>query len=42
LLVPGRRDGGKTYLYAVLDDASRMVPYAAFYLAENAACFRTL
>lgn len=40
LLVPGRRDGGKTYLYAFLDDASRMVPYAAFYLAENAACFQ--
>jgi putative transposase len=40
LLVPGRRDGGKTYLYAFLDDASRMVPYAAFYLVENAACFQ--
>lgn len=40
LLVPGRKDGGKTYLYAFLDDASRMVPYAAFYLAENAACFQ--
>ena len=40
LLVPGRRDGGKTYLYAFLDDASRMVPFAAFYLAENAACFQ--
>ena len=40
LLVPGRRDGGKTYLYAFLDDATRMVPYAAFYLAENAACFQ--
>lgn len=40
LLVPGRRDGGKTYLYAFLDDASRIVPYAAFYLAENAACFQ--
>lgn len=40
LLVPGRRDGGKTYLYALLDDASRMVPFAAFYLAENAACFQ--
>jgi putative transposase len=42
LLVPGRRDGGKTYLYAFLDDASRMVPFAAFYLAENAACFKDL
>jgi putative transposase len=40
LLIPGRRDGGKTYLYAFLDDASRMVPYAAFYLVENAACFQ--
>lgn len=40
LLIPGRRDGGKTYLYAFLDDASRMVPYAAFYLIENAACFQ--
>lgn len=40
LLVPGRRDGGKTYLYAFLDDASRMVPYAAFYRVENAACFQ--
>lgn len=40
LLVPGRRDGGKTYLYAFLDDASRMVPFAAFYLVENAACFQ--
>lgn len=40
LLIPGRRDGGKTYLYALLDDASRMVPYAAFYLVENAACFQ--
>lgn len=40
LLVPGRRDGGKTYLYAFLDDASRMVPFAAFYLAENAACYQ--
>jgi len=40
LEVPGRRDGGKTYLMAFLDDASRVVPYAAFYLAENAACFQ--
>src|SRR4051812_8675200 len=40
LLVPGRRDGGKTYLYAFLDDASRMVPFAAFYRVENAACFQ--
>jgi transposase InsO family protein len=40
LLVPARRDGAKTYLYAFLDDASRMVPFAAFYLAENAACYQ--
>lgn len=40
LLVPGRRDGGKTYLYAFLDDATRMVPFAGFYAAENAACFQ--
>ena len=40
LLVPGRRDGGQTYLYAFVDDASRLVPYAAFYAFENAACFQ--
>jgi transposase InsO family protein len=40
LVVPGRRDGGKTYLYAFLDDATRMVPFAGFYGAENAACFQ--
>ncbi len=44
LLVPGRRngDGGgpKTWLYAFLDDATRMVPFAAFYPVENAACFQ--
>jgi putative transposase len=40
LLVPGRREGTKTYLYALLDDASRVVPFAAFYGAENAACFQ--
>ena len=40
LLVPGRRDGGKTYLYAFLDDATRMAPFAGFYGAENAACFQ--
>ncbi len=40
LLVPGRRDGAKTYLYAMLDDATRMVPFAAFYRVENAACFQ--
>lgn len=40
LLVPGRRDGGKTYLIAFLDDATRMVPFGAFYASENAACFQ--
>jgi transposase InsO family protein len=40
LLVPGRRDGGKTYLIAFLDDATRMAPFAAFYASENAACFQ--
>lgn len=39
LRIPGRRDGSKTYLIALLDDASRLVPYAAFYPVENAACF---
>ncbi len=36
----GRRDGGKTYAYALLDDATRMVPFAGFYGAENATCFQ--
>jgi transposase InsO family protein len=40
LVVPGRTQGPKTYLYAFLDDATRAVPFAAFYLAENAACFQ--
>lgn len=39
LLTPGHRGGQKTYLYAFLDDATRLVPFAAFYDAENAACF---
>lgn len=39
LLVAGSRKRRKTYLHALLDDASRVVPYAAFYGAENAACF---
>ncbi len=38
LLAPGRR-GVKTYLHALIDDASRIVPFAAFYGSENAACF---
>jgi transposase InsO family protein len=40
LLVPGRSEGPKTYLYTFLDDASRMSPYSAFYQLENAACFQ--
>lgn len=40
LLVPGRREGKKTYLYAFLDDATRVVAYGAFYAAENASCFQ--
>jgi transposase InsO family protein len=40
LLTPGRRDGGKTYLVAFLDDATRMVPFAAFYASEGAGCFQ--
>ncbi|MCP5028749.1 MAG: DDE-type integrase/transposase/recombinase [Actinomycetia bacterium] len=40
LQVPGRRKGAKCYLYAFLDDATRMVPYAGFYNVENAACFQ--
>jgi len=42
LLCAGSADprGSKTYLIAFLDDASRTVPYAAFYPSENAACFQ--
>lgn len=40
LLQPGRRHGAKTYLHAFLDDASRLVPFAAFYRAESSACFQ--
>jgi transposase InsO family protein len=40
LLVPGRREGKRSYLYAFLDDATRIVPYAAFYAVENASCFQ--
>lgn len=40
LLEPGRRRGRKTYLHALLDDASRLVPFAAFYGAESSACFQ--
>jgi len=40
LVQPGRRDGAKTYLHAFIDDASRLVPFAGFYLAETSACFQ--
>ncbi len=40
LLDPGRRRGTKSYLHAFLDDASRLAPFAAFYPAENSACFQ--
>lgn len=40
LLEPGRRRAVKTYLHAFIDDASRLVPFAAFYLTENSACFQ--
>ena len=35
---PGRPRGERTYLIALIDDASRLVPHAAFYPAETAAC----
>lgn len=38
LRVPGRRRGPKTYLLALLDDTSRLVPFAAFYPAESSPC----
>lgn len=38
LLSPGRKRGEKTYLIALIDDASRLVPHAAFYRSEGAAC----
>jgi len=30
----------KTYLFAVIDDHSRLIPHAAFYLRENIDCYR--
>jgi putative transposase len=30
----------KTYLFAVIDDHSRLIPHAQFYLRENIACYR--
>lgn len=40
LLEPGRSRGTKTYLHALLDDASRLVPFAAFDRSESSACFQ--
>lgn len=37
---PGRTEGAKTYLSAFMDDATRIVPYGAFYSSDNAACFQ--
>ena len=36
-MVDGRRR--KTYLIAFIDDHSRLIPYARFYLSENLSCF---
>ena len=36
-IVDGRAK--KTYLIAFIDDHSRLIPYARFYLSENLACF---
>jgi len=38
VFVEGQKKG-KTYLLALLDDATRLVPYAAFALRENTAAF---
>jgi transposase InsO family protein len=38
VLVEGKRRR-KTYLISFLDDATRVIPYAAFALGENVACF---
>jgi hypothetical protein len=35
LLEPGRRRGTKSYLHAFLDDASRLTPFAAFYVTRS-------
>ena len=39
VLLPGTRIRRKTYLIAFLDDATRVVPYCAFALAENTQAF---
>jgi len=38
VLVDGKRRR-KTYLISFMDDATRVIPYAAFALGENVACF---
>lgn len=40
VVVSGRQR--KTYLIAIIDDATRMVPYAAFALSETASAFLTV
>lgn len=40
LLEPGRRRGTKSYLHAFIDDASRLVPFGAFYPTESSPCFQ--
>ncbi|HEX4334553.1 MAG TPA: DDE-type integrase/transposase/recombinase [Polyangiaceae bacterium] len=40
VMVSGRQR--KTYLLALIDDATRLVPYAAFALSENASAFLTV
>jgi transposase InsO family protein len=38
-ILVGERTKRKTYLLAFIDDATRVIPYAAFALAENTAAF---
>lgn len=38
-VVVGDKKKRKTYLIGVIDDATRIVPYAAFALQENTACY---
>jgi putative transposase len=40
IVVAGRQR--KTYLIAIIDDATRLVPYAAFALCETASAFLTV
>ena len=38
LQAQGRAKGERTYLIAIIDDASRLITHAAFYRSEGAAC----